>query len=318
MLPGSICKYKTHCGDTMQNLISMRDISAEDILAILARADAIEYGRANPDMNGKVMANIFYEPSTRTQLSFESAMKKLGGEVITMQGTKGTSVEKGETLSDTVSVIAQYADIIVIRHRWEGAARYVSEVVDIPVVNAGDGANQHPTQCLLDLYSIQKTQGTLENLNVVLAGDLKYGRTVHSLIFGLAPFNPTFHFVSPPSLRIPQYYKEELTALNISFTEGQSLGEIEETADILYMTRIQRERFPDPEEYNRVKNAYQLRRGHLNKVKENFKILHPLPRVNEIHTDVDETPYAYYFEQARNGVYTRQAIIATLAGGSHE
>ena len=266
----------------MKNLISMRDMDSKTILKVLDTAAAIESGKLKPDLRGRVMANVFYEPSTRTQLSFESAMKKLGGDVITMQGTKGTSVEKGETLFDTVSIISKYSDIIVIRHKIEGAARFVSESVDIPVANAGDGANQHPTQCLLDLYSIVKTQGTLENLKIVLAGDLKYGRTVHSLVFGLAPFNPTFHFVAPGLLRMPEYITDELDDLKITYTESENLEGNLDDADILYMTRIQRERFPDPEEYNRVKDAYQLRLSHLENVKKTFKILHPMPRVNEI------------------------------------
>jgi aspartate carbamoyltransferase catalytic subunit len=232
----------------MDNLISMRNMPADDILAILDVAARLEANPGSADLSGKVMANVFYEPSTRTQLSFESAMKKLGGEVITMQGTRGTSVEKGETLADTVSILAQYADIIVMRHSLEGAARFVAEVVNIPVVNAGDGANQHPTQCLLDLYSIRKTQGTLENLHVAMAGDLKYGRTVHSLVFGLAPFKPTLHFISPPNLRMPSRIKEELQGAGIAFTESEELDATLMHMDILYMTRIQRERFPDPEE----------------------------------------------------------------------
>jgi aspartate carbamoyltransferase catalytic subunit len=302
----------------MKNLISMRDIEADEITGILDVAAKIETGEAAISLSGKVMANLFYEPSTRTQLSFESAMKKLGGEVITMQGTKGTSVEKGESLFDTVNVIAQYSDIIVIRHNWEGAAKYVAESVSIPVVNAGDGANQHPTQCLLDLFSIRKTQGSLQNLKVVLAGDLKYGRTVHSLVFGLAPFNPSFHFVSPISLKMPKRIVADLKEKHIPVTVGDSLEGVLDDADILYMTRIQKERFPDPEEYNKVKDAYQLRSEHLRRVKPNFKILHPLPRVNEIHTEVDSTPYAYYFQQARNGIFTRQAILATLLGATNE
>ncbi len=298
----------------MDNLISMREIRSEDILNILRVAEKIESGDLKPDLRGKVMANVFYEPSTRTQLSFESAMKKLGGEVITMQGTKGTSVEKGESLFDTVNVIARYADILVIRHSREGAARFVSESVDIPVINAGDGANQHPTQCLLDLFSIKKTQKKLDNLKVVLAGDLKYGRTVHSLVFGLQAFSPSFHFVAPEQLMMPDYIKSEMRGRGISYTESEQLEGHLDDADILYMTRIQRERFPDPEEYNKVKNSYQLRVEHLRSVKDNFKILHPLPRVNEIDTEVDSTPYAYYFQQAKNGVFTRQAIISILIG----
>jgi aspartate carbamoyltransferase catalytic subunit len=247
-------------------------------------------------------------------MSFESAMKKLGGEVVAMVGTSGTSVEKGETLADTTRVVARYADIVVIRHPLEGAARFVSEQIDLPVVNAGDGANQHPTQSLLDLYSIKKTQESLQDLNVAMLGDLKYGRTVHSLAYALAGFNPTYQFISPESLRMPNHIRDDLKAKQIPFEETEDLQSAVNNADILYVTRIQRERFPDREEYEKVKNAYIIKRKLLKDVKPNFKVLHPLPRVNEIATDVDSTEYAYYFDQAENGVYVRQAILATLLG----
>ncbi len=298
----------------MKNLISMRDLSADQILHFLDTAAAIEEGSLKIDLSRKVMSAMFYEASTRTRLSFESAMKKLGGDVIAMVGTAGTSVEKGETLSDTAQVVARYSDIIVIRHPMEGAARYVSEQVDIPVVNAGDGANQHPTQSMLDLYSIRKTQGTLENLTVAMLGDLKYGRTVHSLAYALTQFNPTYHFISPEMLRMPDHITQDLSDLKIPFTESQDLSSILKDVDILYVTRIQKERFPDQEEYEKVKNAYTIRANTLEGCKKNFKVLHPLPRVNEIATDVDLTDFAYYFDQAENGVYTRQAILSTLLG----
>ncbi|NQV13991.1 aspartate carbamoyltransferase [bacterium] len=298
----------------MKHLISMRDLNADKILQFLALAESLEKNPKQIDLSRRVMAAVFYEASTRTRMSFESAMKRLGGEVIAMVGTSGTSVEKGETLADTARVMARYSDIIVIRHPMEGAARYVSEQVDIPVVNAGDGANQHPTQSLLDLYSILKAQGSLEGLKLALVGDLKYGRTVHSLAYALAPFNPEFYFVSPKSLSMPPHILNDLTKMKVKFNEKTTLGNIVGDVDILYVTRIQRERFPDREEYEKVKNAYIITAELLHKAKPNMKVMHPLPRVNEISTDVDSTKYAYYFDQAENGVYMRQAILATLLG----
>ncbi|MEA3288493.1 MAG: aspartate carbamoyltransferase [Candidatus Marinimicrobia bacterium] len=298
----------------MKHLISMRDLNADKILQLLALAESLEKDPGQLDLSRRVMAAVFYEASTRTRMSFESAMKRLGGEVIAMVGTSGTSVEKGETLADTTKVIARYADIIVIRHPMEGAARYVSEQVDIPVINAGDGANQHPTQSLLDLYTIKKAQGTLEGLKLALVGDLKYGRTVHSLAYALAPFNPEFYFISPKSLGMPNHILNDLTRMGVKFIEKTKINKIVDNIDILYVTRIQRERFPDREEYEKVKNAYIITADLLKNAKDNLKVMHPLPRVNEITTDVDSTKYAYYFDQAENGVYMRQAILATLLG----
>ncbi len=298
----------------MENLISMRDLDNKHILSLIERAEKIEKKEIAPDLKGRVMASLFFEPSTRTQLSFDTAMKRLGGEVIAMSGTKGTSVEKGETLSDTVKIVNQYSDIIVVRHPNEGAARYISEQVTIPVVNAGDGANQHPSQSLLDLYSINKTQGTLNDLTIALVGDLKYGRTVHSLVYALSSFKPKFHFISPKVLAMPKYITEDLKKMGIEFHIAEQVEDVVDALDIMYVTRIQKERFADPAEYERVKNAYIIRAKQLQNVKENFKILHPLPRVNEIHVDVDKLPSAYYFEQAGNGVFMRQSILSTLLG----
>jgi len=298
----------------MKNLVSMRDLAAKDIIKLLALAESLEKDPTQIDLSRRVMAAIFYEASTRTRMSFESAMKRLGGEVIGMLGTSGTSVEKGETLSDTARIMARYSDIIVMRHPLEGAARYVAEQVDIPVVNAGDGANQHPTQSLLDLYTIKKAQGSLENLKLALIGDLKYGRTVHSLAYALAPFNPEFYFVSPKSLGMPSHILNDLKEMGVKFQEKIKLGKIVDEVDIMYVTRIQRERFPDREEYEKVKNAYIISADLLKGAKDNMKVMHPLPRVNEITTDVDTTKYAYYFDQAENGVYMRQAILSTLLG----
>jgi len=298
----------------MMNLISMRDLSKKQILDLVNCAQEIETGILKPDLSGKIMASLFYEPSTRTQLSFDTAMKRLGGEVISMQGTKGSSVEKGETLADTVKIISQYADIIVIRHYIEGAARYVSEHVELPVINAGDGSNQHPTQSMLDLFSINKTQNTLQNLKIGIVGDLRYGRTVHSLAYALSKFNPKLYFVAPSLLSLPDYIEEELKVMGVDVWTGESVEKIIDTVDILYMTRIQRERFADPEEYEKVKNIYVINAAMLKNVKSTMKILHPLPRVNEINDDVDNLPYAYYFDQARNGVFMRQAILTKLLG----
>ncbi len=299
----------------MENLISMRNLGVDKINSFLKLAENLEKGKVRADMNGKVMGALFFEPSTRTQLSFETAMKRLGGEVITMSGTKGTSLEKGETLSDTVKIINQYSDIIVMRHPMEGAAKYVSECVDIPVVNAGDGANQHPTQSLLDLYSIYKTQDSMKNLKVCMLGDLRYGRTVHSLSFALGEFNPEFYFVSPDILQMPKYILDELDQLKIKYTQTQNLDKIVKDLDILYVTRIQKERFTDPQDYEKVKSSYVITPEILKGVKKKFKILHPLPRVDEISVEVDNLDCAYYFQQAKNGVYMRQAIITKLMEG---
>ncbi|MCC8061800.1 MAG: aspartate carbamoyltransferase [Rikenellaceae bacterium] len=297
-----------------QSLVSIHDFTKEDILRIMELAADFE---ANPDQRllyGKVVASLFFEPSTRTRLSFESAINRLGARVIGFSEVNNTSVSKGETLHDTITVISNYCDMIVMRHPIEGAARYASEVSKVPVVNAGDGANQHPSQTLLDLYSILKTQGRLDNINIMMVGDLKYGRTVHSLLEALSHFKAEFTFVSPPELQMPTEYKMQLYERGISYYETSDIMERMEMADIIYMTRVQRERFSDIMEYERVKNAYILHNNMLAKTKPNMKILHPLPRVNEIATDVDSNPKAYYFHQTENGVYTRMAIMAYLFG----
>lgn len=265
-------------------------------------------------LNGRVIASLFFEPSTRTRLSFESAIQKIGGNVVGFSSSATTSVQKGESLKDTILTVSNYSDLIVMRHPVEGSARYASEVSPVPIINAGDGANQHPTQCLLDLYSIRKTQGTLQNLEVTFVGDLKYGRTVHSLVIALCHFNTKFHLVSPIDLKLPSAVKRHIKEANLSYEQYTEFSEVIPKSDIIYMTRIQRERFPDPLEYEKVKNAYVLENKMLNNSKENCRILHPLPRVNEINVDVDSNPKAYYFEQALNGIYVRQALIATILG----
>ncbi|HAM97474.1 MAG TPA: aspartate carbamoyltransferase [Marinilabiliales bacterium] len=297
-----------------KSLVSIDDYSKEDYIEILRVAAEFEKNPVQNILEGRVVATLFFEPSTRTRLSFESAVNRLGGRVIGFTDSSSSSVSKGESLKDTILTVSNYSDLIVMRHPLEGSARYASEVATVPVINAGDGANQHPTQCLLDLYSIQKTQGTLENLKISMVGDLKYGRTVHSLIMAMSYFNPTFIFIAPDELKMPEEYKLFLDKKGIKYEEHTELAENIKDSDILYMTRVQRERFADPLEYEKVKNVYILKNKMLDGTKDNLKILHPLPRVNEINTDVDTNHKAYYFPQALNGVFTRQAIMAKILG----
>ncbi|MBF0649755.1 aspartate carbamoyltransferase [Dysgonomonas sp. GY75] len=293
-----------------KSLVSITDYSREDILRIINLTKKFDENPNRRLLEGKVCATLFFEPSTRTRLSFETAVNRLGGRIIGFSDAATTSSSKGETLKDTIAMVNNYADIIIMRHHLEGAARYASEVSSIPIINAGDGANQHPTQTMLDLYSIFKTQGTLENLELTVVGDLKYGRTVHSLIIGMSHFNPTFNFVAPEELRLPETYKNFCDSHNIKYEEYTDFSpEVINNADILYMTRVQRERFTDLMEYEKVKNVYILKKDMIADTKENLRILHPLPRVNEIQQDVDDSPKAYYFEQAKNGVFTREAVI---------
>lgn len=297
-----------------KSLVSIDDYTKEDYLKLIEKAAEFEKNPVQNILEGKVIATLFFEPSTRTRLSFESAINKLGGKIIGFTDAASSSVKKGETLKDTIKTVANYSDLIVMRHPVEGSARYASEVSNVPVINAGDGANQHPTQTLLDLYSIYKTQGTLENLNIFLVGDLKYGRTVHSLLMAMSLFNPTFNFISPESLKMPKEYKLYLDSKGIKYYEHEDFTEYIKDADIIYMTRVQKERFSDPIEYEKVKNVYILKNEMLEESKDNLRVLHPLPRVNEISVDVDDNPKAYYFEQALNGVFARQAIMASILG----
>ncbi len=296
-----------------KDLISITDYSREEYLEIMKLAAEYEANPNQDRLKGKVVASLFFEPSTRTRLSFEAAISRLGGRIVGIADPESSSAVKGETLHDTIRMVSNYADLIVMRHPLEGAARYAAEVSPVPVINAGDGANQHPTQTLLDLYSILKTQGTLDNINIFMVGDLKYGRTVHSLLMALSEFeNPIFNFIAPPELQIPEEYKMHLREKGIRYFEHREFTEIISEADIIYMTRVQKERFSDPIEYEQVKNVYILRNEMLQQTKPNLKILHPLPRVNEIHTDVDKNEKAYYFTQALNGMYTREAIITHI------
>ena len=297
------------------DFVTIADLSKEKIMYLLEMAQEFEKYPNRELLKGKVVATLFFEPSTRTRLSFETAANRLGARVIGFSDANASSVSTGETLKDTVLMVSNYADVIVMRHYVEGAAQYASEVAPVPIVNAGDGAHMHPSQCLLDLYSIYKTQGTLDNLNIYLVGDLKYGRTVHSLITAMRHFNPTFHFIAPKELAMPDEYKIYCKEHGIKYVEHTDFNEdVIADADILYMTRVQEERFSDLMEYERVKNVYILKNSMLGKAKPNMKILHPLPRVNEIAYDVDDNPHAYYIQQAGNGLFAREAIFSHVLG----
>ena len=299
----------------MKHLVSIHQLSVEDITRILDRAELFELNPNRDLLTGKVVATLFFEPSTRTRLSFETAVVRLGGKVIGFSDAATSSSSKGETLKDTISMVGNYADLIVMRHFLEGAACYASELNRVPIVNAGDGANQHPSQTLLDMYSIRKTQGSLYDKTIVLVGDLKYGRTVHSLIEGMSHFRPKFIFVAPEELKLPREYKSFCEEHGIPYEEHSVFDDqVINQADILYMTRVQRERFVDLEEYERVKNVYVLTNTMLEKSKPNLRILHPLPRVGEIAQDVDDNPKAYFIQQAQNGLYIRQSILCDVLG----
>ena len=293
-----------------RHLISIDDLSKDDIVYILDKAEEFEEiarGKKSNILDGKILANLFFEPSTRTRMSFEVAMKRLGGEVLNMTAQEASSIAKGETLADTIRVVSKYADAIVIRHPLEGSARLAAEFSEVPVINAGDGAGQHPTQTLLDLYTIRK-ESRLEGLKIALLGDLKYSRTVHSLIKALTLFNAKIYLISPESLRLPEEFLEELDGdIEISNLEDV-IGEI----DVLYVTRIQKERFPDEEEYRKVAGSYKITPEVLKDAKEDLIIMHPLPRVDEIDPAVDRTKHAKYFDQAFYGVPVRMAILTEV------
>ncbi|MCM1291137.1 MAG: aspartate carbamoyltransferase [Prevotella sp.] len=297
------------------SIVSVNDLSKKDILDIINDAAYFEQNPNSKILDGKVVATLFFEPSTRTRLSFETAVNRLGGRIIGFSDPAATSTSKGETLKDTIKMVSNYADLIVMRHYLEGAARYASEVTSTPIINAGDGAHQHPSQTMLDVYSIFKTQGRLDNLTITMVGDLKYGRTVHSLLMALSHFNVKFYFVACPELQMPQEFITFCDKNNISYKISDDFSQdIINRSDIIYMTRVQRERFSDLMVYERVKDLYNLNNGMLDDSKDNLRILHPLPRVNEISQDVDDNPKAYYFQQAKNGVFARQAMICRALG----
>ena len=298
-----------------RDFVTIENLTKEEILYLITMAQEFEKHPNRELLKGRIVATLFFEPSTRTRLSFETAANRLGAKVIGFSDAKASSVTKGETLKDTILMVSNYADVIAMRHYIEGAAQYASEVSPVAIINAGDGAHMHPSQCLLDLYSIYKTQGTLENLNITLVGDLKYGRTVHSLIMAMRHFNPTFRFIAPEELAMPTEYKIYCQEHGIRYVESCEFNENTiADADILDMTRVQKERFSDLMEYERVKNVFILRNDMLSHVKENMRILHPLPLVNEIAYDVDDNPHAYYIQQAQNGLYAREAIFCHVLG----
>lgn len=297
------------------SLVSIDELSKDDILSILDDARYFEQHPNHKILDGKVCATLFFEPSTRTRLSFETAVNRLGGKVIGFSDASTSSSSKGESLKDTIKMVANYVDLIIMRHYQEGAARYATSVTDIPVINAGDGSNQHPSQTMLDLYSILKTQGRLDNLEITMVGDLKYGRTVHSLLQAMKYFNPRFRFVSCPELAMPDQYIEFCDEHGIPYEIHTELTpEVLNNTDILYMTRVQRERFKDLDTYERVKDLYSINDAMLRDSRPNLRVLHPLPRLKEINEDLDENPKAYYFEQAHNGLFARQALIIRALG----
>lgn len=294
-----------------RDIISIGEFSRQDLELVVKTALDLKNNPQKNLLDGKLIASCFFEPSTRTRQSFETAIQRLGGRVIGFSDAANTSVKKGETLADTARILSSYADAIVMRHHKDGAARLVSQFSAVPVINAGDGTNQHPSQTLLDLVTIFETQGRLDNLKIAMAGDLKYGRTVHSLAQAMKHFACEFYFVSPPSLAMPDYICEELDEAGIRYTILPTLEEAVQIVDILYMTRVQRERF-DEQEFLKIQGKFNLTPETLKNAKGNLKVLHPLPRIDEISPEVDKTPYAYYFEQAKNGVFARQAILSLV------
>ena len=293
-----------------QQLISTRDLPRAEIEAVLDRAAEMDadLGARHGDHAGALLGLLFYEPSTRTRLSFEAAIKRLGGDTANLGSVEASSVAKGETLADTARTVAGYVDALVLRHPREGAAAMVSEFVDVPLINAGDGAGQHPSQTLLDLYTIREHAG-LEDLSIGIMGDLKYGRTVHSLAGALTRFDADQHFISPPSLALPKSVRYDLDQAGADVTLHTELGTALDELDVLYVTRIQRERFPDEDEYQKVAGQYRIDAATLADGPPDLKVMHPLPRVDEIAPDVDDTDHALYFEQARNGVPVRMALL---------
>ena len=302
----------------MESIISMNDMSKEEILNILELARKID---ETPDdeklkfLYGKIIATLFFEPSTRTKMSFESAAQRLGAQVLQLPPVEQSSLKKGESFRDTIKMVEAYSDLIVVRHPLDGAARLADETSKRAIINAGDGSNQHPSQTLLDVYTILEEKGSLENLEIAFVGDLKYGRTVHSLVKALTHFNPKIYFIAPQILQMPQYLLDELDKNNIKYEVLEDFRDCLDKIDVFYMTRIQKERFPDIEDYEQVKGIYVINKENiLGKCKDDMIILHPLPRVDEISTDLDDTKHALYFKQARNGIPVRQAMMMTVLG----
>lgn len=307
----------------MGNIISMNDMKKKEILDILELARKIEDCSEEKKLkflHGKIIATLFFEPSTRTKMSFESAAMRLGANILSLPPVEQSSVQKGESFTDTIKMVESYSDLIVVRHPLDGAAKLASETSKKPVINAGDGSNQHPSQTLLDLYTILDEKGTLENLKIAFVGDLKYGRTVHSLAKALTHFNPSvMYFVAPQSLQMPEYLMEDLKKNGIKYEILEDFRDCLDKIDVFYMTRIQKERFSDIKDYEKVKGIYVINCENIvGKCKEDMIILHPLPRVDEIETDLDDTKYALYFKQAKNGIPVRQAMMMSVLGKNKE
>ena len=298
-----------------RDIVSIRDFSRDEIEHVLNVARLMEPLAMGGSklLEGKVLSNIFFEPSTRTRLSFESAILKLGGNYISIPEPQVSSVEKGENLVDTIRVMENYADIIVLRHFLEGAARLASEVAVVPVINAGSGGGEHPTQALLDLYTMERELGTIDGLSVALLGDLRYGRTVHSLAYALALYDTTLYLVAPPNLEMRREIVNDISDA-VTVVETSEVSDVIPQVDVLYVTRIQKERFPDPEEYEKIKGVYRINVDTLHTAKSNLIILHPLPRVDEVASEVDYTPYARYFKETWYGLVTRMALLSLVLG----
>jgi aspartate carbamoyltransferase catalytic subunit len=298
-----------------RDIVSIKDFSREEIDYILKTSGSMEpIAKKGSDMlRGKILATLFFEPSTRTRLSFEAAMNKLGGTSIGFAEPKVAAIKKGENLADTIRVVENYADVMVLRHPLEGAARLAAEFARIPVINAGSGAEEHPTQALLDLYTILKEKGTIDGLNITLMGDLRYGRTVHSLAYALSLYKVKLFLVSPELLRMRREVSDSIKK-KIAVVEGSAVEEFLPETDVLYVTRIQEERFPDPAEYAKVSGTYKIEVDTLKDAREDMIIMHPLPRVDEIDHAVDDTPHARYFQQVWNGIVTRTALLALILG----
>lgn len=296
------------------DIISLHDLDRSFLDYLMKKTKEVKEGKWQNACKGKIVASLFFEPSTRTKLSFDTAIALTGASVIGFSSAAASSTSKGESLSDTIKTIDQYADIIVMRHSVEGAARRAAEVANAPVINAGDGANQHPTQTFLDLFTIFELKERVDNLKIGLMGDLRFGRTIHSLVMALSFYNAELFLISPSILKLPSYYLDYLESKGIKYHELEDFTEVGNELDVLYCTRIQRERFADPVEYQKVANSYEISRDNIESLAKNTIILHPLPRVNEISQTVDDDPRARYFYQAKNGVYTRAALLGIVAG----
>ncbi len=297
-----------------RSIVSIKDMDKGDLLKIIEMSKEVKKGGHTGFLSGKVLATLFFEPSTRTRLSFESAMGYMGGNVIGFSGTEYTSIKKGETLGDTIKTVSGYCDVIVVRHPVEGAARLASEVATVPIINAGDGANQHPTQTCLDLFTINELYDELSEVRVGFLGDLKYGRTVHSLAYALSLFKAPMWFIAPEALKMPEYLVKEITGNGSEVCEVDDLEHLKDHLDVLYVTRIQKERFGDMQEYEKVAGSYRITKEVIEELGGEIKIMHPLPRVDEIAQEVDELDNALYFRQAHNGIPVRQAILGLVLG----